>query len=121
MNFDLDYLQINLLRTGALTVDDCVDTRYSDPAIVTAGDSTQGYPSFDYSDPISKRQDVSRDINPSDPDITNGRPVSRSSYDVLPNSAADSNILFVGGLPSDCTRREVSRILCCIYAFLSPV
>jgi len=46
-------------------------------------------------------------------DVNSKRASSKSSYDGLP--AADSNILFVGGLPNNCTRREVGRILCGLY------
>ena len=51
-----------------------------------------------------------------DPIVNNERSISKSNYDALPVSAAESNILFVGGLPKDCTRREVGRILCHLYA-----
>ncbi|AES73424.1 RNA recognition motif [Medicago truncatula] len=53
-----------------------------------------------------------------DPIANNERSISKSNYDALPVSAAESNILFVGGLPKDCTRREVGRILCHLYVCL---
>ena len=49
-------------------------------------------------------------------EVNSKRASSKSSYDGLPT--ADSNILFVGGLPNNCTRREVGRILCGLYVFL---
>lgn len=45
-----------------------------------------------------------------DPIANNERSISKSNYDALPVSAAESNILFVGGLPKDCTRREVGHL-----------
>lgn len=67
---------------------------------------------------LSKIRDTPLGVNPGVPDVKSDRPVSKSSYDGLPISAADSNILFVGGLPKDCTRREVGRILCCLCVSL---
>ncbi|KAG5034097.1 hypothetical protein JHK87_009007 [Glycine soja] len=60
---------------------------------------------------LSKKRDTTPlGINNGVPDVSSERPASKSSYDGLPISAADSNILFVGGLPKDCTRREVGHL-----------
>ncbi|XP_054819427.1 RNA-binding protein 1-like [Prosopis cineraria] len=95
-----DYLHgdTNSFHTGSYGIDNGV------------GDHTKGYASHEYSDLIRKKRDLSQGISPGDPDITNGRSALKSTYNALPNSAGDSNIIFVGGLPSDCTRREVGHL-----------
>ena len=119
MIFQLDYLQVNLLRMGAYGVDDTlVGSRvHSEASVVPTGHNIKGYSPLEDPD-LSKKQDTPLAINPAVADISNERPVSKSDYDGLQNSAGESNILFVGGLPNDCTRREVGRILCCIYVRL---
>lgn len=99
------HLQVNLLRMGPYGgVDDTMGFRvHSEPSI-------KAYNPFEDPDFNSKRDTLSG-INSSVPDINNERPISKSSHDALPISADDSNVLFVGGLPKDCTRREVGRIL----------
>jgi hypothetical protein len=69
---------------------------------------------------LSAKRDTLSGVNPGVPDpiANNERSISKSNYDALPVSAAESNILFVGGLPKDCTRREVGRILCHLYVCL---
>jgi hypothetical protein len=69
---------------------------------------------------LSTKRDIPLGVNPSVPDAiaNNDRLISKSSYDPVPVSAAESNILFVGGLPKDCTRREVGRILCHLHVLL---
>lgn len=58
---------------------------------------------------IIQRQDVAHGISPGIPDIE--RPNTLRNVENLPPSMRESNILFVDGLPKDCTRREVGRIL----------
>ncbi|KAK9274251.1 hypothetical protein L1049_019065 [Liquidambar formosana] len=41
----------------------------------------------------------------------NEKPSSLRNVDGLPVPAGESNVLFIDGLPNDCTRREVGRIL----------
>lgn len=118
ITFRSDYLQINLLRMGAYGVDDTIGTRvHSEPVIVTPGPDIKRYPSLDEHD-LSKKRDTSLGVSPGVPDINNERPISKSNYDGVSIIAGDSNILFVDGLPNDCTRREVGRILCCIHVCL---
>lgn len=90
---------------GPYGVDDAVGSRvHSEPNI-------KAYSSLEDPDLSAKRG-----INSSVPDVVNNeRPISKSNYDALPVSPGESNILFVGGLPKDCTRREVGRILCRVY------
>uniref|UniRef100_A0A7C8YIX6 RRM domain-containing protein n=1 Tax=Opuntia streptacantha TaxID=393608 RepID=A0A7C8YIX6_OPUST len=78
---------------------------------LAAGISTRSYPSS-LEDPIvtSQRRDLSARISPMpvvNPDLLYERPPSQQSVDGLPVSPGESNILFVDGLPTDCTRREV--------------
>lgn len=109
-----DYLQkdVNLLRMGPYGgVDDTMGFRvHSEPSV-------KAYNPFEDPDFSTKRDKLSginssvlSGINSSNPDINNERPISKSSHDALPISADDSNVLFVGGLPKDCTRREVGHL-----------
>ncbi|KAK4274554.1 hypothetical protein QN277_017757 [Acacia crassicarpa] len=106
-----DYLHedTNLFHTGSYATDDGVGTRLHSE-ITATGDHTRGYASHEYTDLVWKKRDLSQGISPGDPDVTNGRSASKNTYNSLPNSAGDSSILFVGGLPSDCTRREVGHL-----------
>ncbi|RDX89420.1 RNA-binding protein 1, partial [Mucuna pruriens] len=95
-----DYLQRDI---GLFySVDDPVGSRvHSEPV--------KGYSPREDPD-LSKKRDTPLGINHAVPDVNSERPISKSSYDGLPISAADSNILFVGGVPNDCTRREVGHL-----------
>lgn len=136
--FLLDYLQTSLFHTRSHAIDDGVRTRLHSELPAT-GDLTKGYASHDYPDIVRRKRDLSQGISsgrpditngrstyentynaisPGDPDISNGRSTYENTYNALPSSAGDSSILFVGGLPSDCTRREVGRILYCIYTYV---
>lgn len=57
---------------------------------------------------ISQRLDVPQGINRGIPDIINERPSSLMRADGM--LGEESGILFIDGLPSDCTRREVSHL-----------
>ncbi|XP_061374966.1 RNA-binding protein 1-like [Gastrolobium bilobum] len=110
--FGSDYLQkdINLLRMGPYGVGDSMGSRvHSEPVIVPAVPSIKGYSSLEDPD-LNKKRDTPSGIDPGVPAINNETPVSKSNYDGLPISAAESNILFVDGLPKDCTRREVGHL-----------
>lgn len=81
---------------------------------LAAGISTRSYQSS-LEDPIvtSQTQDLSARISlmPAvNPDLLYERPPSQQRVDGLPVSPGESNILFVDGLPTDCTRREVGHI-----------
>ncbi|GFY95546.1 hypothetical protein Acr_10g0009310 [Actinidia rufa] len=84
---------------------------------LTAGASIRGYPP-PLQDPIllGQRPDTAG-IGSGIPDLINRRPGSLTKIDGLPVSARESNILFVDGLPSDSSRREVGRILL-LFLFL---
>ena len=60
----------------------------------------KGYSPLADPDPSKKRDTTPLSITHGVPDVNSERPASKSSYDGLPISAADSNILFVGGLPN---------------------
>lgn len=75
----------------------------------TAGPSGNGYPPV-WEDPyVLERRDVLCETGPGIPNIVNDRPEVR-----------ESNVLFVDGIPSDCSRREVSRILFSTSAKFDP-
>ncbi|KAM0020420.1 putative transcription factor interactor and regulator CCHC(Zn) family [Helianthus debilis subsp. tardiflorus] len=72
--------------------------------------SSNGYPST-WEDPYSiGRRDVLHGTGPVIPDILNDRPDSLRKADSIPVRGPESNVLFVDGLPSDCSRREVSHL-----------
>ncbi|TKY74883.1 RNA-binding protein with multiple splicing [Spatholobus suberectus] len=95
-----DYLQRDI---GLFySVDDTLGSRVHSAPV-------KGYSPLEDPD-LSKKRDTPLDTNHGVSDVNSERPISKSSYDGLPTSAADSNILFVGGLPNDCTRREVGHL-----------
>ncbi|KAL5698654.1 hypothetical protein ACHQM5_029662 [Ranunculus cassubicifolius] len=102
-NPPLDYLQKEILpqRVGAYGIEDFSGiTSLSAPGLsgLVPGAPLKGFANPDVT------QGMSRGI----PDIINERPSSLRKVDVvLPE---ESSILFVDGLPSDCTRREVSHL-----------
>ncbi|KAF8406864.1 hypothetical protein HHK36_005985 [Tetracentron sinense] len=104
-----DYLQKDILplRPGAYGLDDIpsIGSRLT-PGIggLTTGASIMGFPG-PLEDPtlIGQRRDVALGISSGIPDILNEKSSLRK-VDGLP--AEESNILFVDGLPNDCTRRE---------------
>ncbi|KMT13643.1 hypothetical protein BVRB_4g080290 [Beta vulgaris subsp. vulgaris] len=88
----------------------------SDPLIggLTPELSARGYPSsLEDSILISQRRDVPLGISsvlPGNPDIIYERPESQRRVDGISLHERESNILYVDGLPTDCTRREVGHI-----------
>ncbi|XP_021734467.1 RNA-binding protein 1-like [Chenopodium quinoa] len=105
------------LRSRAYGLDDISGfSARSEPALggLTAGMSARGYTSS-LEDPIlfSQRRDVPLGISPvppGNPDIIYERPNSQRRVESLSLHETESNILFVDGLPTDCTRREVGHI-----------
>lgn len=77
---------------------------------LTAGASIRGYPPLQDPLLLGPRPDVSVGIGSGIPDLINGRPGSLARVDSLPVSERESNILFVDGLPSDSSRREVGHL-----------
>ncbi|XXG41387.1 hypothetical protein AAC387_Pa01g1859 [Persea americana] len=99
------------LRSGAYGLDDIVGIgSLANPGLggLTTGTSMKGYPT-PLEDPIaiSQRRDPSLGT-PGIPDIRPERSNLFRQTDGLPSD--ESNILFVDGLPSDCTRREVAHL-----------
>lgn len=113
------YLQIRSLTPGAYAVDDTGGIRFRPEPILgvaaSAGASIKGYPSpLEVPSLLSQRQAAAAvSISASVPaDISKERPPgSLSNVDGPPVLKGESNVLFVDGLPTDCTRREVGRIL----------
>ncbi|KAK4422204.1 RNA-binding protein 1 [Sesamum alatum] len=109
-----DFLQKDILpsRAGAYGVDDFAGIR-SEPGVsgLTAGTSFKGYPSS-FEDPslLVRQRDVAPGTSPGIPDVTYERPNSmrRANGPLVP--PGESNILFVDGLPTDCTRREIGHL-----------
>ncbi|XP_043722800.1 RNA-binding protein 1-like isoform X2 [Telopea speciosissima] len=109
-----DYLHKDVLplRPGAYGLDDIggiAGHAALGPSGLTAGASINRFPS-PLEDPalISQRRDVSLGINPSMPGMLSERSNSLRKSDSL--SVEESNVLFVDGLPNDCTRREVAHL-----------
>ncbi|KAF5192750.1 Rna-binding protein [Thalictrum thalictroides] len=104
-----DYLQKDILqlRPGAYGLDDFAGFA-SHSALglggLTPGATIKGYPSLP-EDPalVSQRRDVAHGISRGIPDMVNETPISSRNVE-------ESSILFVDGLPSDCTRREVAHL-----------
>lgn len=85
-----------------------------DPAFAgyATGTSMKGYSNpIEDASLLGPRRDVALGVTPSVPDILNERPSSFGMTDGLPAVNKESNVLFVDGLPNDCSRREVGRIL----------
>ncbi|KAK2644941.1 hypothetical protein Ddye_020136 [Dipteronia dyeriana] len=78
---------------------------------VIGGASVQGYsPSLQDPGLIGRRQDAALGISPVIPDQLNEIPSSVRIVGGSPVIKGESNILFVDGLPTDCTRREVGHL-----------
>lgn len=77
---------------------------------ITSARNIGGYPTaLEDSNFIGQRRDVAHGAGPGITDIE--RPTSSlRKTESLPTLMRESNILFVDGLPKDCTRREVGRI-----------
>ncbi|XP_057776209.1 RNA-binding protein 2-like isoform X2 [Salvia miltiorrhiza] len=109
-----DFLHKDIIssRSGAYGIDDIPSVR-AEPDItgLVAGASYRGYPSS-YEDPnVSVRQrDVASGINAVNPDVGYDKPSSITRTDGNTVPAAESNILFIDGLPTDCTRREIGHL-----------
>lgn len=105
------------MRSRAYGLDDISGSvQRSEPLIggLAAGMSARGYPS-PLEEPIlnSQRRDVPSLISPlasGTPDMIYERPSSQRRIDGPSLREMESNVLFVDGLPTDCTRREVGHI-----------
>ena len=96
-------MQILPLRSGDYVLDDFarIGSQVTPGVGVAAGASVRAFTPLE--DPTLGRRDVALGVKPAIiPD-----PLSKPEG--LP--ADESNILFVDGLPNDCRRREVARIL----------
>ncbi|XP_057957966.1 RNA-binding protein 2-like isoform X2 [Malania oleifera] len=112
-----DFLQKDVLplRPGAYGFDDGTGIGVHRDSVsgvsgLAAGASIKGYPSLEDPNLISQRQDVALGITRGVADAVNERPNSLKKVDGLPIPTGESNILFVDGLPNDCTRREVGHL-----------
>ena len=104
-------------RPGAYGSDDIMGGRpESGFSGYAGGASLNGYPPSTLGDPyLLGRRDVSLGNGP---DIIIERPDTLKKVDGFPVGNRQSNVLFVDGLPSDCSRREVARILSLKYLYL---
>ncbi|KAL2489622.1 RRM domain-containing protein [Forsythia ovata] len=100
-------------RPGAYGIKDIAGVRPK-PSLagLTSGASIRGYPSS-FEDPNLRghQRDVASGISPGIPDMTYDRPISMRTEGLPVPAAGDSNILYVDGLPKDCSRREIGRIV----------
>ncbi|KAH9653261.1 nuclear speckle RNA-binding protein A [Citrus sinensis] len=110
---DFLHREVTPMRPGALGLVDTAGVGvHPEPGMVgiTAVASVKGY-SSPLPDPnlIGQRRDIAPGINPTIPDVINGVPSSLRNNAGSPLKKGESNLLFVDGLPTDCTRREVSQ------------
>ncbi|KAH9805196.1 nuclear speckle RNA-binding protein A [Citrus sinensis] len=110
---DFLHREVTPMRPGALGLVDTAGVGvHPEPGMVgiTAVASVKGY-SSPLPDPnlIGQRRDIAPAINPTIPDVINGVPSSLRNNVGSPLKKGESNLLFVDGLPTDCTRREVSQ------------
>ncbi|PIN13218.1 hypothetical protein CDL12_14159 [Handroanthus impetiginosus] len=109
-----DFLQKDILpsRPGAYGVDDIAGIR-SEPGVsgLITGASFKDYPpSFEDPNFPVRPRDLAPGTSPGIPDVPYERPNSMRRSVGPPVPAGDSNILFVDGLPTDCTRREIGHL-----------
>ncbi|KAL1344869.1 hypothetical protein HN51_018680 [Arachis hypogaea] len=99
-----DYMQsdVSFLRMSAYGVDDALlasAVRSESVSMAPTGlDMKAAYSALEDPTDLGKTRDASLPVNPV------------VSNDALSNSLPESNVLFVGGLPKDCTRREVGHL-----------
>ncbi|KAL7150848.1 hypothetical protein ABFS83_05G141500 [Erythranthe nasuta] len=106
-----DFLQKDIVpsRGGAYRVDDI----HSEPGVsgLIGGSSFRDYPSsFDDPNLLVRQRDVVSGTSSGIPDVSYERPNSMLRTDGPPVSAGESNVLFVDGLPTDSTRREIGHL-----------
>ncbi|OAY54129.1 RNA-binding protein 2 isoform X2 [Manihot esculenta] len=111
---DFPHREVNPSQPGSYGLDNVLGIGvHSEPVIggAIAGASGKGYPS-PLEDPNlpSQRRDASVNITSAIPDKTNDRPSSLRNVDGPLAPRAESNILFVDGLPTNSTRREVGHL-----------
>ncbi|CAM8961299.1 hypothetical protein QQ045_005664 [Rhodiola kirilowii] len=105
-----DYLQKDILplRSSAHALDSVKGIGVH-PEPVIGGLATTPTPSiYSYSTALDRR-DASFGANSAAPDLIRERPDSLRKANG-PSAPGESNILFVDGLPKDCTRREVGHL-----------
>ncbi|XP_022138874.1 uncharacterized protein LOC111009933 [Momordica charantia] len=115
-----DYLQkdTNSSGTGAYGYADIGDIRnYPEPVIggVTSGVTAKGYTSPFEDSLASQRQEIAVGSSPgllgmADMGHERASSLGLRNAECVPISTRESNILFVDGLPTDCTRREVGHL-----------
>uniref|UniRef100_A0A5B6ZJN9 RRM domain-containing protein n=1 Tax=Davidia involucrata TaxID=16924 RepID=A0A5B6ZJN9_DAVIN len=111
-----DYLQKDIipLRPGAYGMNDIAGIGVRpEPSFggLPAGAVIKGYRS-PLQDPslLNQGRDVTVGISSGIPDLISERSGSLRKVDGLPVPAGESNVLFVDGLPDDCSRREVGHL-----------
>ncbi|KAH7574405.1 hypothetical protein ACOSP7_008505 [Xanthoceras sorbifolium] len=111
---DFPQREINPVQPGGYGLDDAAGIRAHPElgnAEVVGGTSVKGYsPSLPDPNLIGRRQDVALGISQAMPVKINEIPSSVRNVDGSSVIKGESNILFVDGLPTDCTRREVGHL-----------
>ncbi|CAA2997610.1 RNA-binding 1-like isoform X2 [Olea europaea subsp. europaea] len=113
-----DFTQKDILpsRPGVYGIDDTAGVRHESGLNGSmSGASIKPYPSLEDPNLLGHPRVAAPRISPGIPDATNERPNSVRRVESNQVPAGESNILFVDGLPNDCTRREIGRILVFLY------
>lgn len=108
-----DFLQKDVNVPTFPGVDDFVGLR-PEPGFsgMVSGSGLKGY--TPYEDPpslLAHPRDAAIGSSAPIPDVKSERPDSIIGVSGPPTAGGESNVLFVDGLPTDCTRRELGRIL----------
>ncbi|XP_022854548.1 uncharacterized protein LOC111375867 isoform X1 [Olea europaea var. sylvestris] len=109
-----DFTQKDILssRPGAYGIDDTASVHHESGLNGSkAGASIKPYPSLQDPSLLGHPRVAAPSISPGIPDVTYERPNSVRGVEGNQVTSGESNILFVDGLLSDCTRREIGRIL----------
>ncbi|CAI9759599.1 unnamed protein product [Fraxinus pennsylvanica] len=108
-----DFPQKDILpsRSGAYGIDDTAGVRHESGLNGSmAGASIKPYPSLQDPSLRGHPRVAAPSISPGIPDATYERPNSVRGVEGNQVTPGESNILFVDGLPNDCTRRELGHL-----------
>ncbi|CAA2997606.1 RNA-binding 1-like isoform X1 [Olea europaea subsp. europaea] len=108
-----DFTQKDILpsRPGVYGIDDTAGVRHESGLNGSmSGASIKPYPSLEDPNLLGHPRVAAPRISPGIPDATNERPNSVRRVESNQVPAGESNILFVDGLPNDCTRREIGHL-----------
>ncbi|XP_022880350.1 RNA-binding protein 1-like isoform X1 [Olea europaea var. sylvestris] len=108
-----DFTQKDILpsRPGVYGIDDTAGVRHESGLNGSMSRaSIKPYPSLEDPNLLGHPRVAAPRISPGIPDATNERPNSVRRVESNQVPAGESNILFVDGLPNDCTRREIGHL-----------